>query len=199
MIDQVCSEMFGEGVDVNPLQPLRDATDAAAAPHAGWELALEYCEQRAAAALEANDYVVIHLDTDQGEHPNFGLPLTHQGVDRPYDDLVADAIEIIVNRLGKELYHAHVERFLFAISVHSMESWLLLRLFDLDEPKNSFDRVNRRLKKRDQAALVKTARAYLRLAREIKRKRLLELTATNNSLGLFLAKLAGLGDTAAEV
>src|SRR5258705_8105680 len=101
MIHQICSEMFDEGLDINPLQPLRDATDSAiAASHGGWELVLEYCEERVADALATNDYVVIHLDTDQGDHPNFRLPLTDQGADRTYDDLVTDAIKIIAARLG---------------------------------------------------------------------------------------------------
>ena len=44
MIEQICGEKFEDGVDINPLQPLRDATDAATAPHAGWELVFEYCK-----------------------------------------------------------------------------------------------------------------------------------------------------------
>jgi hypothetical protein len=139
MIEQICGKMFEDDIDVNPLQPLWDATDAAAAPHAGWELVFEYCRERAADALAANDYVVIHLDTDQGDHPNFGVPLTHHGGDRPYNDLIENAIAVIGARVGGALYPAHAKRFLFAISVHSMESWLLLYLFDRDEPKNSMD------------------------------------------------------------
>jgi len=193
IIHQFCSEMFDEGVDINPLQPLRDATDlAAAAAHGGWELVFEYCENRVMDALSANDYVVIHLDTDQGDHPNFELALTRRGADRPYNDLVADAIAIIAARLGRNLYDAHVERLLFAISVHTMESWLLLYFYDRDEPKRSIVRLNRELKKQDKAALVKTEASYRRVADKIRRKHLLKLRNTKNSFGLFLASLAAL-------
>lgn len=192
IIVQVCDEIFEEGVEVNPLQPLHDATDSFTAPHGGWERVLEYCEHGAADALEANDFVVIHLDTDQGEQVNFGLPLTDNGIDRPYDILVSDAIAIISKRLGSTLYRKYKKRFLFAISVHSMESWLLLYLFDLDEPKNSLDRLNRRLRKRNRCGLAKEASAYKLIAREIKRKRLLEFRAASNSLGVFIAKLSEL-------
>jgi hypothetical protein len=107
--------------------------------------------------------------------------------------LIADAIKIIVDRLGSQLYSVHLDRFLFAIPVHSMESWLLLCLFDVDQPKNSFDRLNRQLKRKNNDPLAKTSPSYTKISREIKRKRLLELGAGKNSLGLFLAKLIELG------
>ncbi len=198
MIEQICGKMFDDDVNINPLQPLRDATDAAAAPHAGWELVFEYCRERAADALAANDYVVIHLDTDQGDHPNFGVPLTHQGVERPYNDLVENAIAVIAAQLGGALHPAHAKRFLFAISVHSMESWLLLYLFNRDEPKNSMDRLNRQLRKNNKEPLVKEIRAYQQIARDIKRKRLMALSVKKHSLGLFLAQLCELITAAVE-
>jgi hypothetical protein len=193
MIHTICSEMFDEGVDINPLQPLRDATDrATSAPHGGWELVLEYCDDKVGDALATNDYVVIHLDTDQGDHPNFGLGLTHQGADRPYDDLVADAVKIIADRLGNELYNAYADRLVFAIAVHTMESWLLLYLYGRDEPKKSLERLNRRLIRDNKDVLTKEASAYLRVARDIKRKPLLELSNTKSSLGVFVVRLSTL-------
>lgn len=107
IIQQVCGDMFDEGIDVNPLQPLRDATDQKTAPHGGWELVLEYCEEKASLALEANDYVVIHLDTDQGDHSGYGLPLRENGIDRSHHELVAGAIELVVRRLGQKLHSSH--------------------------------------------------------------------------------------------
>ncbi len=198
MIEQICGKMFDDDVDVNPLQPLRDATDAAAAPHAGWELVFEYCRERVADALAANDYVVIHLDTDQGDHPNFGVPLTHQELSAPDNDLVESAIAVIAAQLGGVLYPAHAKRFLFAISVHSMESWLLLCLFDRDEPKNSMDRLNRQFRKNNKGVLVKEVRPYQQIARAIKRKRLMALSVRKHSLGLFLVRLCELITAAAE-
>jgi len=189
IIEQICGKMFDDGIDVNPLQPLRDATDAHSAPYGGWELVLEFCEESATDALAANDYIVIHLDTDQGDHPNFGLPLTHNGTDQPYSALVAGAIEIITARLNRTLYRAHSERFLFAISVHSMESWLLLCLFNCDEPKNSMMRLNRLLRKNNRGVLIKEARGYAVIAREIKRKTLIALNTGNSSLSSFIAQL----------
>ncbi len=192
MIEQVCARVFEEDIFINPLQPLRDATDEAHAPHGGWELVLEYCGQSAADALAANDYIVVHLDTDEGDHPNFGVPLTHHGADRAYDALVSEVIDVIVGRIGAELYNGHSDRFLFAISVHSMESWILLYLFDVDEPKNSLDRLNRRMLKLNDPVIVKGARRYGEIARGLKGKKLADMGAGSHSLGLFISQLLSL-------
>ena len=109
-----------------------------------------------------------------------------------------DAIAVITARLGGSLYSTYAERFLFAISVHSMESWLLLCLFDRNEPKNSMNRLNRQLRKAGQDPLAKGIRAYQRIARTIKRKQLMVLSVKNNSLGLFLAQLGALGAAGVE-
>jgi hypothetical protein len=198
VLERVIEQVVLNDVFINPLQPLRDATDKNTAPHGGWELVLEYCEQRAADALAANDYIVVHLDTDECDHPNFGVALTEQGSDRAYDALVSDVIGVISARIGQDLYQSHAERFVFAISVHSMESWLLLCLFNLDEPKNSFERLNRRLRKQNLEPIAKTGRSYERISREIKRKHLLKLKEGNHSLGLFVDRLLMLREAACD-
>jgi hypothetical protein len=189
IIEQMCDEIFEEGVEINPLQPLRDATDSKRAPHAGWELVLEYCQERAADALFTNDYVVIHLDTDQCDHPNFGVPLTVHGKKRPYGDLIQDTIAVITSRLGDAFSSTTSKRFLFAISVHSIESWLLIYFFDRDEPLKSMERLNRLLRKENKVPLAKEVRAYRRIGREIQRRKLQLLSGKDHSFGHFLALL----------
>jgi hypothetical protein len=133
----------------------------------------------------------LYTDTDQGDHPNFGVPLSHKGIERPYNELVESAIAVIIAQLGDALYPAYAKRLLFAIAVHSMESWLLLYFFDRDEPKNSMDRLVRQLVRQNKKPLVKETRAYRPLARGIKRKRLMVLSVGKHSLGLFLVQLCG--------
>ncbi|WP_439496936.1 hypothetical protein [Bosea sp. (in: a-proteobacteria)] len=199
IIEVVCAGFFDEGIDVNPLQPLRDATDSRTAPHGGWEKVLEYCERSATDALEANDYLVIHLDTDQGDHPNFGVALTEGGRDRGYDALVVDAIGVVKSRLGEELYKEHKDRLLFAICVHTMESWLLLYLCGRDEPKNSLGRLNKHLAKNDLAILSKEGKKYQKFCKLIKQTQLKELATTGSSFGLFLNQLEAISEVRAEV
>jgi hypothetical protein len=198
IIEEVCEDLFSDEVDVNFLQPLRDASDAFSAPHAGWELVLEYSRVRSFEALATNDYVVIHLDTDCGDHPNFGVPLTVGGAARLYVDLVADASALIARHIGEPLYSENKDRLIFAIAVHSIESWLLLYLFDIDQPIASFSRLNKALNRRNRGPLVKDGRTYERIAREIKQKKLMKTATGSNSLSLFIKALQALEQPADE-
>jgi hypothetical protein len=65
-----CRSMTTDEIDVVPLQPTRDATDTARAKDfGGWEKIFEFCSSsaRILEALDFNDYVVIHIDTDCAE------------------------------------------------------------------------------------------------------------------------------------
>jgi hypothetical protein len=195
IIELFFKETIDDDIFINPLQPLRDATDRVTAPHGGWELVLEYCEESIDLALEANDYVVVHIDTDMGDHPNYGLPLTLCGVDRLHRDLVADAKRILISKIDQTTYNTYYKRLIFAIAVHSTESWLLLCLFDVNEPKRSFERLNRILVKRNEEALTKCMARYSKLVKNIKRKSLLNLDPEEHSLGFFLKQLSELTNT----
>lgn len=193
MIVLICDDMFEDGVEINPLQPMRDATDAKTAPHGGWGLVLEYCELRISDALFANDYIVIHLDTDEGDKEGFDVPLTLDGQDRNFPELVSESILLMKNRLGEAFNVESADRFIFAVSVHSIESWLLLYLFDCNEPKNSLSRLNFRIRKVGDRPLKKEMRSYREVSSRIKKKKLMNFVSENHSLGLFLSQLANLG------
>lgn len=188
IIEHICGEMFEDGVDINPLQPLRDATDSKHAPHGGWERVLEFCNAQAATALEANDFVVIHIDTDEGEHKNFGLALKCDGNDRDHEAIVRDARDIIIKRIGVELHEKFKDRFVFAISVHSMESWILLCLCKIDSPRNSLYKLNEFLKKNDIKPIYKSGDDYTRVMRLVKGK-MIKAIPENNSLYIFVESL----------
>jgi hypothetical protein len=132
VIESVIREYYrarlGDEVDVNNLQPVRDATDEArVSGQGGWERVLEYCSfrDRISEALSLNDYLVIQIDTDCGEQKNFGVPLTSGGVERSVNDIIVDVKGVIAQRLDNAFYELHRDRFIFAIAVHSLECWLL--------------------------------------------------------------------------
>jgi hypothetical protein len=129
VLENILTGLYGDDVELNPLQPLRDATDASRAESnsfGGWEQVLEYCRHEDFNELFMfNDYVIIQIDTDMGEHANFGVPLTHEGKDRPADELVDDVRQLIIKKLNPAIYEQHKRSFLFAIAVHSLECWLL--------------------------------------------------------------------------
>jgi hypothetical protein len=117
-------------IDVNPLQPLRDATDEARQAQAGfggWERVLEFCavSERVLEALELNDYVVIQVDTDCCEHPKFGVSYRVKDVERTVAELIEAVRQEIISRLTDNVFQKNSDRIFFAIAVHSSECWLL--------------------------------------------------------------------------
>lgn len=178
-----------DGLQVNPLQPLRDCSDAHHAPHAGWEKVFEFCEHSIEDALATNDYVVVHIDTDQGDHPNFGLPLTEGGADRLYVDLLEGAKAVLIGKMGPIATEIALKRIIFAIAIHATESWLLLILYGENRLKSPFERLVRIQQKKVGRHLVKEARPYAELVRGIKTKAICSHIDGCHSLGVFLAEL----------
>ena len=126
VIETLLLTCLGPDTAVNPIQPLRDATDESRqASYGGWERVLECCNQsNFDEILSVNDFIVLQLDTDVAEHPNFGLALTENGQDRPVEALLADVRAVIIKKLGAA-WPQLVGRILFAIAVHSLECWIL--------------------------------------------------------------------------
>jgi hypothetical protein len=128
VIETLLLTCLGPDTAVNPIQPLRDATDEsrqAKDSYGGWERVLEWCNQsNFESILSVNDFIVLQLDTDVAEHPNFGLALTENGEDRSVEALLADVRTVIINKLGAA-WPQLADRILFAIAVHSLECWIL--------------------------------------------------------------------------
>ncbi|MFD2817214.1 hypothetical protein ACFSYD_26950 [Paracoccus aerius] len=102
-------------------QPVRDATHQHTAPHGGWELVFEYCETRFIDAVQANDYAIIQIDTDCGDHPNFALDLSPGGCDKDDETLVRETIDILKRKVGADLLNRFGEKIIFAVCVHSID------------------------------------------------------------------------------
>lgn len=192
---RVAFKIRGCDVDlqINPLQPLRDATDSHHAPHAGWELVFDFCEHEIVDALATNDFVIVHLDTDQGDHKNFGLELTVGGVDRIFEELIDDAISIIKNKIPSDISQEALLRILFAIPVHATESWILLLMFGREKLKSPFESLPRELRK-GGFQLKKEARVYSDIMMGIKSKAIQKHFSRDNSLGIFLMSISDLID-----
>jgi len=129
VLENILIGLYGDDVEVNPLQPLRDATDTSRTnsdSFGGWEQVIQYCQLEDFSTLFMfNDYVIIQIDTDMGEHPNFGVALTRDGIDRPHEDLVDDVRQKIISKISPIIYEQYERFILFAIAVHSLECWLL--------------------------------------------------------------------------
>lgn len=128
IIETVIEAKGEDDVEIVHLQPIRDATDESRqGAYGGWERVFEFCSspERLREALIFNNYLVIHVDTDCCEHPNFGVSRTNGGVMRAQADLIADVRQALAGRLGQEFCNELGARLIFAIAVHNIEFWIL--------------------------------------------------------------------------
>lgn len=114
-----------EDVFFNMLQPLRDETDLsrqAEGCFGGWEQVLEHCEltENLMEALDFNEYLIVHLDSDLCQHEGIDI-----NMNRSVGDLVSDLKNLVIARFGEDFYRDCRGRVIFAVAVHSTECWLL--------------------------------------------------------------------------
>jgi len=111
---------------INPLQPLRDATDTTRTVTPGnWYKVLEYCASvEFRGAFQFNDYLIIQIDTDVAQDYHVS-PNDNEGNELTPVQLIEQVKLAIIAKIGDDFYQQHQDQILFAIAVHSIECWLL--------------------------------------------------------------------------
>lgn len=180
-------------VDVRIVQPLRDATDSSKQENdGGWERVFEACSDPDVAldALSLSDYLIVQIDTDQGEHVNYGLPLAPNGIDVDEPTLAAQARQIIAAKFG-DRWPDIQERVFTAVSVHSLECWLLA----LHAPANpcatkSCENRLQRMLQAERTSFRKDYACYDELSKDFRKTRELDRACTRSaSLNQFVQSL----------
>ena len=182
-----CIEFQCDDPVFNYAQPRRDLTHSYTAPHGGWNLVLEYCETSLLDALQTNDFVIIQVDTDCGDDVGYNLDIAPSGIEKDSVQLVKDAIVIISERIGSDIIHDYGERIIFAISVHSIESWLVFCLFSEIRKNNAFPLLRKKL---NWNRFGKNADDYEKLASILKLKKFRNNLTNEQSLMCFLSDFA---------
>lgn len=185
---------FGDvDVEVKIVQPTRDATDASKqANDGGWERVFEACSDPDTAldALEFSNYLIVQIDTDQGDHINYGLALSVGGIDIDERTLISEARKIIAGKFGTRWTEIK-DRVFTAVSVHSLECWLMA-LHAGPAPcvtKNCADRLNRHLQKQN-VPYKKEHATYEAISKDFRKTSALEGARKRcASLDLFVASL----------
>lgn len=189
---------FDEEPEVHFVQPLAPGAGAngSYAP-GGWTVlfdALRRGEHRK--ALQYNDLLVIHVDTDVCDEVGFGVPK----VDDP-DKLATAVQERLCTEMGPGFCSEFASRVLFAIAVDEIECWLLPLLFDDQKAKQGkttgcLEAADRELARRNRDRLSvggdKNPKSYQNESRPLLKPRTLQACAPlNPSLGRFVAAWAG--------
>ena len=179
-IQAVLEGLYGEDIDVNPLQPALDRTDAARQEtYGGWENVLRYLSMPdlVESIFFANEYVVIQIDTDCGEHRNFGVPYRRDGHELTVEELRLAVRNRLIEAIGIEAFDSRKHQIHFAIAVHSLECWLLPLYGSRRSDANRITGCEKRLATLAAAngmTFQKTARHYRRLSSPMLERRNIE-------------------------
>jgi hypothetical protein len=177
---------------VNPLLPLRDETDRYRVEnYSNWLKVFEYCaSSKFRDVFQFNKYLIVQIDTDVSEEVNYNIYKYEKGEELSPEKLIDKVVEKFKGLIGEEFYSRYEEKIIFAISVHSMECWLL-PLYYTDEKqaaqtKGCFERLRRQLKR----GINKSYDEYDFLSREYcKNKVLIKNYLLNPSLKVFLEEI----------
>ncbi len=130
---------------VRNLQPVADETDAdALSAFGGWVNVFNYCQpEYLEGALKRNDFIVVQVDTDVSEQKGFDVgKLDKSGQRLPVSDLILKVIErfqeVFLKDFETTFWDEYKNRILFAVSVDSIECWLL-PLFYSDNTKSAIN------------------------------------------------------------
>jgi hypothetical protein len=142
-------------------------------------------------SLETNDFLIVQIDTDQAEHPNFGLELHNQGTLKSIEDIVLNCRELLLNRLSTDFPNEWRNRVIFALPILSTECWLI-PIFDKTHkhtPKKSIN-CETRLSAKMQRALTKEYKHYSEACRCFATgKKLVKIAERTKCLSMFIDSL----------
>ncbi|WP_146144718.1 hypothetical protein [Phreatobacter cathodiphilus] len=196
VLTNVLHGVFGDQewqIQVNPVQPMRDATHQRwQAPHAGWELVLEKCcSELLETAAEANDFIVIHLDSDCCSHTNINIRVDEDGGQRDCAQFSKELIDTCIEKIGANRLEALNKPVIFAISVHTIECWILPIYAERDVDRKATLNCENRLRRilsHKRIRMQKEHRAYSNISRELARPQVLQTAMTHSpSLSRFHA------------
>lgn len=205
VIEAILAGFFGDDdPDVSRIQPPLDETGRGPAEgNAGWGMVIKEFETgRFVEPLDSGfrDYLIVQIDTDVSEQKGYDVPWREAGRDLTPAELVERVIARLRRAAGEERFDRYRDRLLFAISVHSIECWLL-PLFYSDNKRSKVtgcaDAVNKKLKQANKNALSNSAgEKYPNAYRDASRgfeKRAAVLSASPHNAG-FAAFVTALGE-----
>lgn len=185
-------------VDLNPLQPLRDATDRSRTIGSpGWTEVIGYVKSsKLEAAFQFFDYIIVQIDTDVCELKGYDVPRSANGRALEPLELLERVCDKFREWIGETIYDKRKERIILAIAVDSIECWLMPLYFPSDKAKrsktvNCIGTLNEALQKAHGFTISAKEFAYYNRASQgyKRRKALLQAVPHNPSLKAFIDEL----------
>jgi len=197
VIENILAGYFNSSdLDIRQLQPERDKDNENKSTYGGWTLVFNYCNSRDfQEALQFIDYIIIQIDTDVSE--DYNIPKQNENGEFTPQQLIEKVIEKFRGASGDDFYSKYQQKIIFAISVHSIECWLL-PLYYTDKQKkakckNCLNTLNYELSKQHKFTIDKNAKNpeyYREIAKQYgKHKVLRKHYQDNPSLKIFIEEI----------
>lgn len=191
---------------IDPLSPLRDATDRnKAATNSNWLEVFEYCQSsRFKEAVVIKDYVIVQTDTDalKGDSvpEKYRIAFKHaDGQDFTVEEIIETVKNKLIELIGTEFYTTYQEKIIFSISVDQIECWLLPIYQNhlknkVKKTQNCIETLNKALIKQKPSFSIdknnKNPEYYRIVSKEYnKNKKLMDCYSLNPSLKIFIESL----------
>ena len=195
--DQIVIESILFGVFNNPDLPI---TALQPKPHepGNWVRVFDYCgSNEFKSALAFNDFLIIQIDTDimiREKMPDkYKIDLSSDlSVEETIEKVVAKFIQLMDDKNG--FWANHGERVIFAISVHSIECWLLPIYYNTQHQKagkttGCMESLNKALTKQEGFYIDKKEEQYYRIVCKKLRKQIKSIYTLNPSLRAFVENI----------
>jgi len=172
--------------EIQRVQPSLDDTDN----KGGWTRLFTYLNESFEEEVLNHDYIIIQVDTDVSEEIGFevsSLNLTTV----EFIEQVTERLILQINK-DKDIYSKYKEKIIFAISVHSLECWILPLYSKKSEVIHQcFEKLLKEVPKVSKKLKVnKTHNDYDKLSRPfVKYKKLMKIASQNSSFQIFINKL----------
>ncbi|MCW6051900.1 phage tail protein [Lyngbya sp. CCAP 1446/10] len=199
VIENILAGYFNSpDLDVQPLQPERDKDNQNKSQYGGWTLVFDYCKSKDfRESFQFIDYIIIQIDTDVSKDYN----IAHQDENGEFtpQQLIAKVIEKFRGAIGEDFYNTNQQKIIFAISVHSLECWLL-PLYYAEKKKKAkckecLKKLNEQLLKKHKFTIDKNAKKpdyYREISKQYgKHKVLMKHYQDNPSLQTFIEEIQG--------
>ena len=181
-------------LDIRPLQPERDKDDENKfTGYGSWSQVFAYCRSRDfQESFQSNDYIIIQIDTDVSEE--YGIPQQDENGELTPEQLIEKVIEKFKQEIGEDFYTQCQQQIIWAISVHSIECWLLPLYYQDSKKsklKNCLGTLNQELiKKHDFTIDAKKPEYYREISQKYsKHKNLMACYQDNPSLKSFVVDI----------
>jgi hypothetical protein len=193
VIENILCGFYKDYVDldeeIQAFEPLRDETGKKQEENSGgWTRLLTYLsESRFRDDVLNSQYTIIQIDTDICDLVHFDVKKDTSCM----ATFVSNVKERLISSIDKNetFYEANQSKIIFAISVHSLECWLLPIYKDVKKEKitGCFEALQRESKR---IKVEKNYKTYYKLSESfLKNKELLKISSKNSSFQIFINNL----------